>query len=690
MRNFSWPLSLPLLALSITLAPACKGDDDGGDDELGDSGTDTGDTSTTEDETETSDTTDTTDTTDTGNMVEEPAPEVDWPTLDCDSLVPEYCMYPFPNNVFTAADTDTITGRRLALIDGSLPVHKSGQITEAGPFNVADGFSPGTAALAYLPDASTVGLPTWQNLDASLAADSPTIMLDAETGERIAHFSEIDVSTGQPDGTLLIHPVVRLRDNARYIVAVRNVQDGDGQPIPASPDFTILRDLLPTDNAELDARRPLYADIFARLETAGVERSSLQLAWDYTTASTENNTGALLHMRDEALAMYGEGTGPTYQITDVDSNWETENIAFKIEGLIEVPLYLDQPGAGGRIVYGDDGLPEPQGVAQFDFIVLIPHSAVDTPAPLLQYGHGLLGGASELQTGHMRSFINEHNYILFGLDWIGMASSDVVYIATLLNSGAMHDFEGVTDRLQQGLLNFVLGARMMKTSFADDPSYGQYIDPSAVHYLGISQGGIFGGAYMAITPDIERGCVGVPGQPYNILLNRSVDFDQYFALLTAGYDDSRDLQMQLALIQMMWDKAEPNGYSHKIQTDLFPDTLEHDVLIRAAVGDHQVTTLGAHIMARAVGAEHLDTGVREVWGLDPVMNDNANSTYVEYDFGLPEMPLENIPFDACDDPHGKLRQLPEARAQLDTFFRTGVVENTCTDGICSFPALSGC
>jgi hypothetical protein len=308
----------------------------------------------------------------------------------------------------------------------------------------------------------------------------------------------------------------------------------------------------------------------------------------------------------------------------------------------------------------------------------------------MQYGHGLLGGAGELQTGHVRSFANTYNYIVFGVDWIGMAQSDVIYIANMLNTGAMHDFEGVSDRLQQGLLNFVLAARMMKTTFASDPMFGQYVDPSEMHYWGISQGGIFGASYMAITPDIARGCVEVPGQSYNMLLNRSVDFDQYFALLTSGYDDSRDLQMLLGLIQMLWDKAEPSGYSYRIQNDLFPDTIDHEVLIRAAVGDHQVTTLGAHVMARAVDVPHLDTGVRPIWGLESVPDSVEGSAYVEFDFGLPEIPLENVPFDACDDPHGKLRSLPEAREQLDTFFRTGVVENTCTDGACSFPDLSGC
>ena len=673
-------LLVPLLALPLSFA--CKGDD-AGNDEVGET-TESGESgeSTLGESGETS-----MDTSDTG--VEEPAPNVDWPTLDCDSLVPEYCMYPFPNNVFTSADAGSSTGRRLALVSASLPIHSSGTMLETDVYNEADGFSAGQAMLTYLPHAATTGLPGWDDIEASLAADCPTVLINAETGERVPHWAEIDHSTAEPDGSFMIRPAVRLEDDTRYIVGIRGVVDEGGAAIEPSEQFRALRDLVGSSDPDIEARRPLYADIFMRLGQAGVAREGLQIAWDFTTASTENNTGDLLHMRDDALSMY-DLEGPTYQITSVDDAWETQDIAYKIEGLIDVPLYLDMPGTGARLVEDDQGVPQMNGMAQYRFVIMIPQSALLEPAPLLQFGHGLLGDSLDVQTEHLRTFANEFNYVIFALDWIGMASDDQLFIANMLNTGAMHDFEGVTDRLQQGLLNFVLGARMMKTSFANDPSFGQYIDPSAVHYLGISQGGIFGGAYMAISPDIERGCVGVPGQPYNILLNRSVDFDSYFALLTSGYDDSRDVQILLGLIQLLWDKAEPNGYSHKVQNDLFPDTPEHQLLIRAAVGDHQVTTLGAHIMARAVGVPHLDTGVREVWGLDPVMVSNEGSTYVEYDFGLPEIPLENIPFEECDDPHGKLRQLPEARAQLDTFFRTGVVENTCTNGICSFPELSGC
>ncbi|NJK32725.1 MAG: hypothetical protein HC927_10130 [Deltaproteobacteria bacterium] len=427
-----------------------------------------------------------------------------------------------------------------------------------------------------------------------------------------------------------------------------------------------------------------------RLEQAGVARDSLQIAWDFTTASMENNTRALLHMRDDALGMYAEGEGPSFTITNVDSDYEPDTIAYRIEGTIEVPLYLDQPGAGARLVHGPDGLPEQQGTAEYPFIALIPQSALMEPAPLLQYGHGLLGGHGEVQASHLRTFLNEYNYIAFSVDWIGMADEDAIYIATMLVNGSMHDFEGVTDRLHQGVLNFLLASRMMRTGFAEDEAFGPYVDPDNVYYLGISQGGIFGGTYMALTQDVLRGCVGVPGQPYNLLLNRSVDFDQYFALLVPGYDDSRDLQILLALLQMLWDQAEPTGYSYKVSDNMFPNTPEHQLLIRAAVGDHQVTTLGAPHRLAGVGAPHLDTGIREIWGLDVASGSNEGSTYVEYSFGLPMDPIGNVPQEACEDPHGKLRRLEEARMQLDTFFKTGVVENYCMDGVCDFPDMSGC
>jgi hypothetical protein len=112
--------------------------------------------------------------------------------------------------------------------------------------------------------------------------------------------------------------------------------------------------------------------------------------------------------------------------------------------------------------------------------------------------------------------------------------------------------------------------------------------------------------------------------------------------------------------------------------------------VRIAVSDHQVTHWGGHIMARAIGGVHVDTGIRDVWALDLVDEATDVSALVEYDFGLPDAPIENVPITDCKDPHGELRGLDSAREQLDTFFRTGVIRNFCANGVCAYPELSGC
>ena len=59
------------------------------------------------------------------------------------------------------------------------------------------------------------------------------------------------------------------------------------------------------------------------------------------------------------------------------------------------------------------------------------------------------------------------------------------------------------------------------------------IDPSAVFYDGNSQGGIIGGAFMAMSPDVTHGVLGVAGMNYSTLVERSEDFDPFAAILQA-------------------------------------------------------------------------------------------------------------------------------------------------------------
>jgi hypothetical protein len=184
---------------------------------------------------------------------------------------------------------------------------------------------------------------------------------------------------------------------------------------------------------------------------------------------------------------------------------------------------------------------------------------------------------------------------------------------------------------------------------------------------------------MALTPDILRGGLEVAGQPYNLLLNRSVDYDAYGAVIQAAYPNALDDQLLLGATQMLWDRGEPTGYSKYIVNDPLPGTPSHEVLLQLSIGDHQVSTLGGHLMARTIGLSSLKPAVRPIFGIDEIDAPHQGSALIEYDFGLPPEPITNVPMREGDDPHGKMKGVPAASQVLKDFLETGVVNQYCTD-----------
>ncbi|MFO7563132.1 MAG: hypothetical protein R6X02_10855 [Enhygromyxa sp.] len=665
------PRFTPLFA-SLFLLAACTGDDVPGVDDSTGSDTSASTTQTEDDESE------------GDGDGDGPDPEVVWPTLECDPLVPSYCGFPFPNNVFSSDDPSTETGRRLAFTEALMPVGAGHQPVPDAWLD-SDGFSPASTMLAHFPGATVEGLASPESIELSLAADSRTILLEAETGARIPHWAELDMSHGaDSQRAFMIRPAIRLEPDTRYIVAIRGLVDQNGATLEPSSGFAALRDASPSDEPSIEQRRGLYADIFGRLADAGVPREDLQLAWDFTTASDTNITERLLHMRDEGLAMLGDA--PSLTITNVDVDPQP-GLAMRVTGELSVPLYLDDPGPGGRMSFGADGLPEPIGTTSYPFMALIPTSAFEQPVGLMQFGHGLFGSYQDVDDELLATLAVDHQFIVFASSWIGMAGEDVLHIATLLQSGRLDDWPSVVDRLSQGVFNALALMRAMRTSFADAPEIvGPNAEPlqldlESSYYFGASQGGIIGSTYMALSTDVERGVLAVPGQPYSLLLNRSKAWQELATLANAAYPSTLDTRFAIELMQVVWDRSEPSGYSRHVIDDPLPGSPSHEVLVLAAIGDHLVTTLGAHQMARELGIPQLAPANREVFWIDEVEPPYAGSALIEYDFGLPPVPLTNVPMTEGKDPHGALADVPIAVLTIEQFLRTGVVESFC-DGVC--------
>ena len=113
-----------------------------------------------------------------------------------------------------------------------------------------------------------------------------------------------------------------------------------------------------------------------------------------------------------------------------------------------------------------------------------------------------------------------------------------------------------------------------------------------------------GGALTAVSPDFTRAELGVGAMNYSVLLPRSVDFTPNSRrVLNLSYPNEAEQPLVLDLMQMLWDRGEPDGYAERMTSDPLPDTPAHQVLMNIALGDHQVTNFQSEVEARTIGAE---------------------------------------------------------------------------------------
>jgi hypothetical protein len=184
------------------------------------------------------------------------------------------------------------------------PPNSKGSRAYSPDFNTYDGFSPAPQILTYIADISLTGLATQGNDGRSIEADSPTLIIDAETGEKQPHWVELDQQVlgrkNDPSVQMLyIRPSKKLAWGRRYIVALRNLKNSKGATVESSAAFTAIRDKTPTNEPGIEARRPAIDAVLNTLDGFGIARASVNLAWDFTTMSEGRATKRLLKMADE-------------------------------------------------------------------------------------------------------------------------------------------------------------------------------------------------------------------------------------------------------------------------------------------------------------------------------------------------------------------------------------------------------
>jgi hypothetical protein len=702
----------------------------------------------------------------------------------CDPLDGAQCLLPFPNDWFTKDDPSSATGRRVDLTLPMMPRNAEGKPIEPQEWNRGDGFSAGAQILTLVPgmtknaDLVPSGLPPVTDLGMNDSSDNlGVVLLDEETGKRWPVWAELDQyvdesgllaagTVGSIQHDLMIHPAVNLADGHRYVVALRHLVTDDGTVAQPSAAFKAYRD---GTAPATDPRRAHMENLFTTLAKAGVGRKDLYLAWDFTTASTKNVTGRLLAMRDDAFAQLGDtnladgavqGSAPAFTVDSVSSFTASQDskVARRVTGHFTVPCYLfptcEPPTKCTQVTQGlfddcptqsqflldptnPDAVPAqtPGQTYQANFICNVGRKAFADETTYagkmrpVEYGHGLFGGAGEVNSDPQQTMANDHAMVYCATDWTGMASADVPNAAIALND--LSRFPLLTDRVQQGELDFLYLARLMvhphgftANAAFQWPDGKPFLDTRQAFYDGNSQGGIYGGTVCAVSVDVQHCALGVPGMDYSILLPRSSDyvatkplsaydptaFDPndpaaqvgYSSLLDNAYPDQSQRMLVFDLIQMLWDRSDPNGYASHMTGGL-PNTPTHQVLLQVAYGDHQVANITAETEARTIGAHGAEPPLVAArygsyadpfWGipaLDPAapwagsgitLFDSGPAGYTRSvpaadgggtHSGTEPPPTADVPNRSGEDPHEAPRRAACGQQQKDAFLAVGGV-----------------
>jgi len=674
----------------------------------------------------------------------------------CENLMAAHCLTPWPSTALMEEVGDaTETGYRLKLpfifLSGV-----AGPPLDPAPVNEFDGFSIGAQVLMHFPagvdleasGAATLRAPGCCGQSSatpyvgvrtqdgrSVEHDSPTVLLDTVTGERVLHWVELDANAeGNPGRQLLIlRPSKMLKAGRRYIVAVRNLVDPLGAKVGAEPVFRNLKFQHPTTIPEVETRREHFEGIFAELHQAGIPRWNLIAAFDFVTRSHDQLTSRLPDLRDDAFS-YIDSIAPDdrsgVEVTDVlaygDCSDPSQRIWRRVGGTFEFPYYLtgDTDNFGSLTFPNDapDGTPVRNGTHAYPFDIAVPCSVKrgeEVGHPLM-LGHGLFGTGRQMVEGYADGGAvvgaGDTPYVAFATDWIGLSGgqfgTDALYLATQVigfpGPNRFNNFPTFPARLHTGQLNHLVLSKMMHTGFfnrmpifwADlsDPTSGVLPVGEIGSYFGVSLGGIHGGVVAAVDPYTERYQLDVPGVNFAFLIERSTQFELFLNLLRGvGLTDPMETELVFQALQEIWTPADPSAFVSNV-TGLVDPPLSgvppKKVLVTGAWLDKQVSNQSTEIMVRSMGIPSLQGSLQaeleEIPDVDAGAEgiDNGFAMYATgwydvfdpaYDAVIPLL-ANRIPNGICD-PHGIPRlTIPAGIQQQAEFLRPGgKIKNFCTD-----------
>ncbi|MBM4342945.1 MAG: hypothetical protein FJ100_06170 [Deltaproteobacteria bacterium] len=646
-----------------------------------------------------------------GPLKTDASAEVDLgPLNECAPVFGAGCASVWPSFVFQKA-AKTATGVQNDLMPQWFPASAAGKAFDVAAHNLRDGVSPVSPVVILPPKPiDPKNLADETKPEASLAADSPTWMVDAASGQRIRHIAELDLNAAaKPDRqALILRPYAPLGFGKIIVVGLSDKLLGkDGKPMPRAPDFdVVVQGKGQPKNGRLLRSLAQWKQDTVALEKAGLPRANQVAAWHLTTASAAWVTGPAVDLRDRALAKVGaKGLGLQIQSIEVDPAYLAAlpslqatplpagatlivaaihpDIALRIKGLFELPDGMAQGQAPeSTLNWLPDGAPKvalQTKTTWRPFALTAGPKALQRPdaPPLTLYGHGFLRSvcAEDLcvkpnQPDAASRIFAGSGAVAVGTDWWGLSGAEIG-----IALGISADFSQaprLTEKLVHGAVSFIALSRAVQTHIGGDPRFvvspvGQPARPltdgkQPLRYTGNSLGGIMGTTMVALHPDIGRAVLNVAGGVWSTMMNRSSNFAPFLMVVAGQYPDPFDQQVLFALMQTHWDLSDPVHFAPLVVQAPLPGTVAGRVALwPISWGDSQVPALASSFLARAAGATLLGPPVAG-WVAVPTDESQpfaGKAAFVQWDSLRGTHPPGNLAPDGDNESHYATRWMPE-------------------------------
>lgn len=474
--------------------------------------------------------------------------------------------------------------------------------------------------------------------------------------------------------TLNIHPLLPLSPKTGYLVVLTNgLRDLAGTATTSSPIYALTQ--LPTplvdaqgnsviagvSNTQAQALEPLRQLVNNQEQAAasmGVVRSNIVLSWTLMTQSI-NDTFVALGAELQPLGAVVQATGNTTRAVGLGLPGFSDIYA----GALALPYYLDkeQPLRGfwktaqGSAPTRYQPLPAVTAVLQAPLLITVPNasSGQRQPAhgwPLVIFQHGITRNRTDLFTLADALAFAGYAAVAMDLPLHGITDrSNPFYMPGLErtfdldlvdNASGAADSDGNIDASGSHFINLssLLTSRdNMRQAAQDlrqlvvtlpqldiDGDARPDFDAQRLHFIGHSLGGIVGGVFLGIEPQVGSATLGMAGGGVAQLLNGSPTFGPRIAagLASVGlFPDTPAYAAFLDLTQTVVDGGDPINYAlaaahrhplHLVEVvgrgDRLPDQVVPNRVTNAPLS-------GTEPLAKIMGLQAVSRSTRNLQGL---------------------------------------------------------------------------